>query len=507
MRPASRFPVKLAGVALLLLSVAGVSSVLIALRLFDRRQIEIDQRLNAGIAASMAAELEPVIGAARDRGAGTGDGTDDGAIGAVMHYMMVMNPAVEIYLLDDTGRILDFFASPGAPVQLERVSVEPIRRFLEGADLPILGDNPRRPAERHHFSAAPVDLGNGTAGYLYVILRSTEYDAAAMALQQRYLFRALRTALLVTIPLVGLVGLAVFLIATRPLERLTATVRAFGAGDHSVRAAVDSGDEVGDLARNFNWMADTIVADVSRLEHADRERRELIANISHDLRNPLATVQGYLETLSQKDADLSAADRRRYYEILIGATRSLPRLVQDLFELSRLDAPDAEPPTERCSLAELVQDVAVQWRSRAEDQGIELVVPQPGNLHLVEANIGLIERVLTNLLRNAVAHTPAGGTITLALAEAGGGGTAGGDGDAGGAVRVSVRDTGPGIPESDRERVFERFFIGDESRSRSRDGSGLGLAICRRIVELHHGTIGVAAAPNGGAEFWFTLPA
>ena len=95
----------------------------------------------------------------------------------------------------------------------------------------------------------------------------------------------------------------------------------------------------------------------------------------------------------------------------------------------------------------------------------------------------------------------------LALAEAGGGGTAGGDGDAGGAVRVSVRDTGPGIPESDRERVFERFFIGDESRSRSRDGSGLGLAICRRIVELHHGTIGVAAAPNGGAEFWFTLPA
>lgn len=139
-------------------------------------------------------------------------------------------------------------------------------------------------------------------------------------------------------------------------------------------------------------MADTIVATVARLEHADRERRELIANISHDLRNPLATIQGYLETLQEKDGSLDLP-QRRYYDILLSATRSLPRLVEDLFELSNLDGPNAAPTVESFSLAELVQDVVVHWHSRAEE---------PDSLVLVE-------RVLTNLIRNALAHTPSGG--------------------------------------------------------------------------------------------------
>lgn len=478
------FPARLGAMFLLLVAVAAAGTVLITLRAFELRQIEIDQRLHADVAASMASEIEPLL---------TGG---DGEVGSAMHYMMVMNPSVEIYLLADDGRILDYFAAEGPEVRLDRVSVEPIEAFIEGTgSLPILGDNPRQPGRRHHFSASRIDLGRSAeTGYLYVILHSIGYDEAAMGLQRRYLLRALRTSLLITLPLVGALGLIVFFFAARPLRTLTDTVRAFGSGQYDRRSDIDRRDEIGALARDFNAMADTIVSNVRRLEAADRERRELVANISHDLRNPLATIQGYLETLWQRDSRMTSEERASYYEILLSTARSLPRLVDDLFELSKLEAPETPPPMEPFSLSELVQDVAVTWRRRAADRGIELSTPHPDDLYLVYGNVGLVERALTNLVRNAVTHTPSGGSISVSVH----GGNR--------SIRVEVRDTGPGIAPADRERVFERFYIGDASRSKAKDGSGLGLAICKRIVELHGGEVGVDSEEGGGSTFYFELP-
>jgi len=447
--------------------------------------VEIDQRLNLDVAANMAAEIQPYI-----MESGTGE-----QVGSIMHYMMVLNPAVEIYLLDGDGTILDYFTSPGPPVQLESVDVGPIEVYLnKERPLPIFGDNPRRPDEAHHFSAAPISLSPERSGYIYVILRSIGYDEAEMDLQQRYLLQALQTSIFITIPLVGILGLLLFFFATRPLQRLAQTVRAFGSGDYHARSDLNGSDEFGDLARSFNTMADTIVENVGRLEDSDRERRELIANISHDIRNPLATIQGYLETLSEKDAELSAADRNRYYEILLTTAGSLPRLVEDLFELSQLDNPGVRPQTEPMSLSELVQDVVMQWLARATDLGVSLSASEPDGLHMVNGNVGLIERVLTNLIRNALTHTPKGGEVTLNLTE----------GER--SVRVSVSDTGSGISSEDQERIFERFYIGDASRTRSRDGSGLGLAICKRIVEIHGGEISVESTPGVGSVFSFDIP-
>lgn len=477
------FPVKLAALFLILVVLAGGTSLVLALRLFEARQGEIDQRLNAGIAASMASEIEPL--------ALTGSSAE---IGPVIHYMMVLNPAVEIYLLDDTGRILEYFATPGPAVELERVDVDPILAFLESdRELPILGDNPRRPSQRAYFSVAPVDLDDGDAGFLYVVLHSSGYDTASMELQQAYLLRAIRSSALITIPLIAIVGLVGFLLSTRPLGKLTQAVAAFGRGDYAVRSSIETRDEIGELARNFNVMADTIVRNMERLRYADRERRELIANISHDLRNPLATVQGYLETLAERDAGLDPAERRRYYEILLSSIRSVPRLVDDLFELSKLDDPDARPHVEPFSLSELVQDVVVGWRERALDQGIRIEADEPDGLFLVEGDVAMIERLLDNLIRNAIAHTPRDGRVTVAVERR----------DA--AVRVTVSDTGRGIATGDVERVFDRFYIGDRSRTRSREGSGLGLAICKRIVEIHGGTIGVESAAGQGSKFHFEL--
>lgn len=483
MRFFQSFPARIGAIFLLLVVAAAAGTVFITLRAFERRQIEIDQRLHADVAASMAVEIEPLL-----KGG-------DGDVGSAMHYMMVMNPSVEIYLLAEDGRILDYFASEGPAVQLDEVSVEPIEAFVEGSRaLPILGDNPRHPGRRHHFSASRIDLGSrGDSGYLYVILRSTGYDEAAMGLQRRYLLQALQTSLLITLPLVGALGLIVFFFAARPLRTLTETVRAFGSGQYDRRSEIERDDEIGALARDFNAMADTIVSNFRRLEAADRERRELVANISHDLRNPLATIQGYLETLSQRDPRLTPAERASYYEILLATARSVPRLVDDLFELSKLEAPETKPPMEPFSLSELVQDVAVSWRRRAADRGIAVSTPPPDDLYLVHGNVGLVERALTNLIRNAVAHTPPGGSVSISVS---------GHGDA---ARVAVRDTGPGIAPEDHERVFERFYIGDASRSKAKEGSGLGLAICKRIVELHGGTVGVESEPGFGSTFFFEL--
>ena len=491
MRFLTRLPVKLAAIFLVLIGAVGISSVIVAIRLYEKRQVEIDQLLNANVASSMAAEIQPFVSEAGE----------SGQIGETMHYMMVMNPDVEIYLLDGDGHILDYFATPGPPVQLDRVDTEPIEEFLApNRVLPILGENPRGPAQRHHFSAARIDLGGGESGYLYVILHSSEYDVATMGLQRQYLVQALQTSMLITLPLVAFVGLIGFFAATRPLQKLSATMHAFGSGDYAARSDLRGSDEIGELASRFNTMADTIVENVDRLARADRERRELIANISHDLRNPLATIQGYLETLWEKQASLSEEERARYYDILLSTARSVPRLVDDLFDLSRLEDPDNRPQMESFSMSELVQDVAMSWQSRAVDAEVELSAAKPAGLYMVSGNIGLVERVLTNLVRNALTHTPAGGSIRIAVEPAAPAT------DAPGSVMVSVSDTGPGIDPDNLPRVFDRFFIGDDSRSRSREGSGLGLAICKRIVELHGGRIWVDSTPGEGSSFRFILP-
>jgi len=487
----SRVPVKLSLILLALLAVMAVALILITLRTFDERQVEIDQRLNHDLAASMAEEIEMIFEKSGP----------DADIGESIHYMMVLNPAVEIYLLGSDGRILAFFASPGSPVQTDRVNTEPLDRFIDGTQrLPIYAEDPRRPGERRHFSAAPIALPDGEQGYLYVVLRSTGYDEATMLLQHDYLWLALRNSLLISFPVVGALGMLLFVSATRRLNRLATTVQAFGTGDLERRSLIKPGDEIGELSESFNAMADTIVRQMRTQQAVDRSRRELMANISHDLRNPLASIQGYIETLSEKDKDLDPEQRRRYLSILGSSTEVLRRLVDDIFEISKLDSPDLEPEMEEFSLAELAHDVALQLTPRAESEKIDLSLEQPSDLHMIRGNVGMMERVLVNILDNAIRHTPPGGRISVSLTS-----RPSDDGGPPGSV-VKVSDTGRGISPDDLPHIFDRFYIGDASRTAARKGSGLGLAICRRIVELHSGTITAASEPERGTTIVFSLP-
>ena len=220
----------------------------------------------------------------------------------------------------------------------------------------------------------------------------------------------------------------------------------------------------------------------------------MISNISHDLRTPLTCLHGYLETLQGKAPQLSRDERRQFTDAALRHSKHLGAMIEDLFELARLDARIVEVHTETFSAAELLQDLAQKYRPKARQQGIALHARLPANSPFVSADLGMIDRVLDNLIGNALAHTPKGGKIIVDLRRRGE------------KVAITVLNTGSGIDQSDLPFVFERFYRGKTSPSQSDRHLGLGLAIAQRIVQLHGSAIEVGSTGNQRTWFQFALP-
>jgi signal transduction histidine kinase len=242
-------------------------------------------------------------------------------------------------------------------------------------------------------------------------------------------------------------------------------------------------------------MANKIREQFQGLEETDRLRRELVSNVSHDLRTPLASMHGYVETLLLKNSTLSEEERLRYLEITRKHSLRLRRLIGDLFELSKLDSASIQPSREWFPMAELLQDVVQEFELEAEKKGIHIEVDARDRESMVSADIGLIQRVLENLLRNAVRYTPRGGTISISLDPKPG------------AVAVAVADTGCGIAAHELDRIFDRFYRSEQGEEVRSNSAGLGLAIVKRILDLHGSRITVTSAPNQGTRFEFEIPA
>lgn len=473
---------KLALALLLLVIVTGLLYGAIGFYVTGLHDQEARQKLHRSLASDLIKE-----------GLLAEDGTvDPQGLEHVIHMLMVINPGIEVYVLDPVGRILAFSSPPGQ-VQREGVDLGPVRRFLEdGARLPIRGDDPKDPLGRKVFSAAPVGDPVSPEGYVYVVLGGRLYDDVTQMLAGSYVLRMAAAGLVAVLLFALVTGLLLFRRITRRLRRLDDRVTAFrgdGAGDS--RTAVP-GDEIDRLAASFDDMAKRIEDQLRSLEDGDRMRRELVANVSHDLRTPLAALHGYLETLALKGERLDHGERQRYLEIACNHSTRLGRRVAELFELAKLDAQEARPQRERFSVAELVQDVVQKFQLEAGRRKLQLHTEREKDLPAVMADIAMIERVLENLVSNSLRHTPAGGQIVLSVDTAGS------------SVRVQVRDTGEGIPPAELSQVFDRFY-----RCRhdgQEEGTGLGLAIAKRIVDLHGGAIHAASEPGQGAVFTFTLP-
>jgi signal transduction histidine kinase len=472
--------------AVLLLACSGVS-VWLQINASTRHEQEVVQRLSSGLAAHIAgtAELMDASGWRPD------------TIRGLFDKLMAVNPSVELYLLSSEGRIMAH-GTPEGHLKRDHVDLAPVRRLLSGAPLPVLGDDPRNTARGKVFSAAPVTIHGRVAGYVYVVLQGEARDALAAHLSADSVLRTTLWAMGI-VALLGLVmGLVAFRLITRPLRALTQTVRGFGRnGESASPLAADTaqevqGDEITILRATFDQMGQRISEQWRELTRQDQQRRDLVANISHDLRTPLTSLHGYLETLRVKDESLSAADRRRYLDIALGQSHKVGRLAQELFELARLESGLVQPESEPFALPDLVQDVLQKFELAAEARRQELVVDIPQAIPAVRADLGMIERVLTNLLDNAIRHNPPGTRITVRLL------------GQQRMVQVDVSDTGEGIPKELREGLFTRASV---LRRTAHEGGGLGLIIVQRMLQLHGSEIQLIEGAQAGAVFRFFLAA
>lgn len=450
---------------------------------------EVHQKLNRDLAEHLVADSLPMEnGEIREE-----------ELEHIFHVLMVINPSIEVYLLDPTGEILAYSAPKGIVVR-DRVGLGPVQEFLAAdARLPILGDDPRDPNGSKVFSAAPIGSPTDPDGFLYVVLAGQQWDSAVAMLQGSYMLRIGAAAVVTGMAVALMVGLLAFAWITRKARRLERSMARFRESEfrhHRPIGPQDAPprDEIDRLARSFDAMAERLVAQLDEIDRTDELRRELVANISHDLRTPLTSLRGFLETLALKQPDLSLEERQRYLEGAIRQADRLNRLVADLFELARLESGTQEMDVETLALAELAQDAVQHFRLQADERGVELQLKVPESPAMVDGDMGLLARVLDNLLDNGLRHTSEGGQVTLGLRQTPQW------------VRVEVRDTGCGIAPEDLPHVFERFFATKNPDLES-DHAGLGLAISKRIVELHGGTIEVASEPGEGAIFSVTLPA
>lgn len=222
-------------------------------------------------------------------------------------------------------------------------------------------------------------------------------------------------------------------------------------------------------------------------------RRELVANVSHDLKTPLATLQGYVDTLLLKDDRLSQQERLSYLQIASRSCERLAKLVSDLIDLAKLDAKEVALQAEPFSPAELLQDIAQKFQLKAEQRRVSLLTDLPERTPYVSGDIGLIERVLENLIGNALVHTDPGGVVRLGLEE---------QHDK---VTIRVSDTGVGIPSDEIPHVFERFYRITQGERGSGEHAGLGLAITKSILDLHGAIMQVDSQVGVGTTFSFSL--
>lgn len=289
----------------------------------------------------------------------------------------------------------------------------------------------------------------------------------------------------------GLLAVAVALVITfvlsrrilAPVKALTLTARRLGKGDFSQRTQVKDKGELGELAQAFNSMADD-------LERAERLRRDLVADVAHELRTPLSNIRGHLEAVADGVIAPDAAAIRSLSE----EAELLSRLVDDLQELTLAEAGELTLHTQPEDVSELINRVVAATQVSTVAKGVALSVDLPAGLPLVNIDSQRISQVLRNLLDNAVAHTARGGTITVAA------------GQQDNWLQVTVADTGKGILPEDIPNIFERLYRVDKSRTRAAGGSGLGLTIARQLVEMHGGKIEVDSEPGKGSCFTFTLP-
>ncbi|TDQ19493.1 signal transduction histidine kinase [Algoriphagus boseongensis] len=470
---------------ILVLLLVGASYVYITTKNAQEYYQETTQKLNSDVATYLIKEVNPFK-----------DGqVNEEALGVIMHSMMAVNPGIEVYLLNPQGEILSYVVLDQL-VKLKSVDINPVKQFIDtqGEEF-VLGEDPRNPGGFSVFSAAPVYENDILQGYVYITLESEKFDSISAQLLGSYWMRLSLNSVLITLVVGLLIGLVLIAWLTRHLRKVVDTVEEFKEGNLLARVPEASSDsDLAMLGKTFNSMADTLVKNIEELKNVDTLRKELIANVSHDLRNPLAIINGYVETLQMREDKLTPEEKARYYKIILNSVDKLTKLVGDLFDLSKLDSGQMPVKMERLKIQELIFDSSLKYELLAGTKEIQIKSSICPDLPPVQADLYLMDRVIQNLLDNAVKYTPPSGEIELEACAAPGG------------VLIRVKNSGTGIPKEDLDSIFDRYYKVDKDY-KGIEGSGLGLAIVKKILEIHGTQIQLESDSVSYTEFQFVLPA
>ncbi len=473
---------RLAAVFVGLLCVLGVGVLALTNWSHNLYYQEVTQKLNKSLAMYIV-QRAPLI----EQGQ-----VNKARIKELAELVMVVNPIVEVYVLDPQGQILAHSLPPETIIH-SRLNIKPVQQWLAGDQSQLVrAQDPRAADDLRVFSAFPIEYNAHLEGYLYVVLGGQNYQSLTQSLKGSFILKQSVFSLAALVIFAILCAAIIFAWLTRPLRQLTARINQFGRRQVWLAQTVEPNqNEVDYLSQAFDSMAQRIEEQIQQLQTTDNLRRELISNVSHDLRTPIALMQGYLELLPKQG--ITDAERGQYVDTALKHCERLTQLVKELFELSKLDAGRIQPVKERFSLAELLQDVVQKFALKALEHNISLKMDVHTGAFMVFADIALIERVLENLIDNALRYTPNGGEVVLRLV------------DKADKVEVEIADTGIGLEAEDVPFIFERYYCANKPTLYSKNSTGLGLAIVKKILDLHDSAIAVESQVNKGSVFRFPL--
>ena len=476
---------RISSVFLFILIIISVVFIYISVNTAEMFFEETRQKLDLNIASHIASDNQCF----KD------DSVNTDALKNVFHNVMVINPSIEVYLLDTSGTILTYYA-PNQIIKSRTVPLNPLKEFIASdKESFLMGTDPKNPEKLKPFSASRVTEENEFKGYIYVILGGREYENAAQLVFGSYIIRLGVRSMIIALITAAIVGFLAIGIITWNIRKIVSVVRDFRNGNMKARIAMSNQGELKLFADSFNDMADTIASNINEINNMDENRRILIANVSHDLRTPLSIIRGYVETILIKDSILSPKERKNYLEIIMKSTDRLLNLVEELFELSRLESKGTEPRREEFSLGELLQDIQQKNQGTANEKNISLLLDVAEDLPRVNADIAMMEKVFQNLIDNAIKFTPAGGEVTITLKK-----------KYSQSLFAIIADTGIGISEDEIPKIFDRYYQAKKVALGKNSGAGLGLSIVKRIVELHNFEIKVKSELSVGTSFFITIP-
>jgi len=424
---------------------------------------------------------------------------DKAALENLFHTLMLLGPSFEFYFLDPAGNIITYSAD-ASKIKRQQVELSPLVNLISNPEaVPIFGDDPRNLHKQKIFSAAPIYRGENLQGYLYVIIGGEIYDSIFSQVQNDEQLKQYGALFIGSILLLLLILLAVFRYFTAPIKQLASEMQAINAVKFDQTKVALShwhnaeNNEVHLLGETFNGMIKQINQQFSQLTENDRIRRELLAHLSHDLRTPLATMQGYIETMELKGEGLSELDRTDYLATVQRNGMQLKRLIDQIFELAHLEDGQVTVNLETFSIGELLHDIIAKFALKADEKNINLCLQPQQCQFFVYSDIAKLERIITNLLENAIRHTNEKGEIAIIVSQLTD------------KIKIAVTDNGSGISKEDIAYIFDARYRASNAIEDNSTHAGLGLAISQKLSKILNSELLVDSKLGKGSSFSLSL--